>query len=58
MKKEEYHLKVWNTFNQLGITIPCLATYFLEVIARVSSKVDTKGSIRHKTTLNISVVFL
>ena len=31
-------------FDQFGITIPCLATYFQEVAARLSLKVAMKGS--------------
>ena len=45
-KKEECDQKLWNAFDQFGITIPCSATYILEVCARVSLKVVTKGSIR------------
>ena len=40
--------KVWNVFDQFGIAIPCLATYFLEVGAHVSIKAATKVSIRVK----------
>ena len=47
-KTEECDPNVWNIFNQFGITIPCSATYFLEVGARVSLKVATKGSLRGK----------
>ena len=49
-----------NFFYQLGITIPCSATYFLEVGARVSLKVATKRPVRGKKTENLdfSVVFL
>ena len=47
-KTEECDLKVGNAFDQFGIAIPFLATYFLEVRARVSLKVATKGSIRGK----------
>ena len=45
---EECNQKVWNMFNQFDITIPCSATYFLEVGARVSFKIATKGSPRGK----------
>ena len=45
---EECNQKVWNVFNQFDITIPCSATYFLEVGARVSCKIATKGSPRGK----------
>ena len=47
-KTEESDLKAGNVFDQFGITIPCSATYFLEVGARVSLKVASKGSIRRK----------
>ena len=50
-KTEEYNQKVWNIFDQFGITIPCSATHFLQVGARVSLKVTTKGSLRGKTTV-------
>ena len=40
--------KSLNYFDQFGITIPCSATYFLEVGACFSLKVATKGSIRDK----------
>ena len=40
--------KVRNNFNQCDITIPCSATYFLEVGACVLLKVATKGFIRGK----------
>ena len=52
-KMEECDLKSWIIFDQFGITIPCLATYFVEVGARLSLKVATKGSIRDKNTLKI-----
>ena len=45
---EEWDQKVWNVFDQLGITILCWATYFAEVDARISLKVATKGSSRGK----------
>ena len=38
----------WNVFDQFSITIPCSATYFLEVGAHVSLKVATRGSLRGK----------
>ena len=41
---EECDLKVWNVFDQFDITIPCPATYFLEVGACVLLKVATKVS--------------
>ena len=47
-KTEEWDQKVWNFFDQFGITRPCSATYFVEVGACVSLKVVTKGSIRGK----------
>ena len=50
-KTKQCHLKVGNLFYQFGITISCLATYFLEVYARVSLKVSSKGSIRDKKSL-------
>ena len=49
-KTEECDQKVWNVFDQFDITIPCSDTYFLEVGARVSLQVVTKGSIRGKKT--------
>ena len=45
---KECDQKVWNVFDQFGITIACSDTYFLEVGARVSLKVATKRSIRGK----------
>ena len=47
-KPEECDQKVWNIFDQFGISITFSATYFLEVVARVSLKVATKGSFRGK----------
>ena len=47
-KTEESNLKIWYIFNQFGITVPCSATYLLEVGARVSLKEGSKGSIRDK----------
>ena len=52
-KTEECDQKVWNVFYQFGISIPCSATYFLEVGAHVSFKVATKGSLQVKKTLKI-----
>ena len=46
-------LKVWNVFNKLEITIPCSAIYFLEVGARVSLKVASKGSRKGKKSENV-----
>ena len=44
------HLQTdWNVLDQFGIPILYSATYFLEVGARVSLKVTTKGSLRGKT---------
>ena len=45
---DEFDQKVWNDFHQFAIAIPCLATYFLEVGARLSLKVATKESFRGK----------
>ena len=45
-KREECDQKVWNVFDQFGICIACSGIYFVEVGARVSLKVTTKGSIR------------
>ena len=50
---EECNKKVWNIFDLLGISIPCSATYFLEVVGRVSLKVVTKESLRGRKTLKI-----
>ena len=52
-KAEECVQKVWNVFGQFGITKHCSATSFLDVVACVSLKVATKGSIRGKKTLKI-----
>ena len=41
---EECNQNIWNVFNQFDITIPCSATYFLEVGVRVSLNVAAKGS--------------
>ena len=48
---EQSDQKVWNVFNQFGISIPCSHTYFLQVGAQVSLEVATKGSFRGKETL-------
>ena len=53
VKTERRDQKVCNVFDQFGITILCSAAYFLEVGARVSLKVATKGSIIDKKTLKI-----
>ena len=45
---EECDQNVWNVFNQFDITISSVATYLVEVGARVSLKVVTKGSPRGK----------
>ena len=45
---EECDQKVWNLIDQVGITVPCSARNFLEVDARVSLKVTTKGLLRIK----------
>ena len=45
---EECYENVWNPFNQFDITIPCSATYFLEVGACVSLKVASKRSAKVK----------
>ena len=45
---EEGDQNVWNVFNQFDITISSVATYLVEVGARVSLKVATKGSPRGK----------
>ena len=50
---EECDQKISNVFDQFGITMPCSATYFLEVGARVSLKLATKGFLRGKNTLKI-----
>ena len=52
---KECKQKVRNVFNQFDITIPCSATYFLEVGAHVSLKVATKGNLEN---LDFLVVFL
>ena len=52
-KTEECDLKVWNVFDQFGISIACSDTYILEFGARVSLEVATKGSIRDKIILEI-----
>ena len=40
--------KIWNVFDQFGISISCSATYFPDLGARFSLKVGTKGSPRSK----------
>ena len=45
---EECNQKVWNVFDQLGITLIGSATYFAAVDERISLKVATKGSSRGK----------
>ena len=55
-KTEECDQKDWAAFDHFGIIIPiitCSPTQFLEVGARVSMKVATKGSLRGKKTLKI-----
>ena len=52
-KTVECDKKVRNNFDQCGTTIPCSATYFLEVGARVLLKVATKGSNTSNKTLKI-----
>ena len=47
-KTEEWDQKLWNVFDQFGMTIPCSATYFLEVGAHVSLNVATKVSLEGK----------
>ena len=53
VKTVKSNQKVWDVFDQFGITIPCSSTYFLEVGARVSLKVATKGSLGGKNILKI-----
>ena len=50
---EECGQKVWNIFEQIAVGKPCSTTYFLEVGARVSLKLATKGFLRGKNTLKI-----
>ena len=50
---EKCDQKDWNVSDKFGIIIPCSATYFMEVGARVSLKVATKISFRAKKTLKI-----
>ena len=47
--------KIWHVFNQFGNTIPCSATYFLEIGSPVSLKVATKGSVKGKNTLKTEI---
>ena len=54
-KTDECALKVGIILDQFGITIPCSATYFVEVAARDSLKVATKGSIKGKKTLKMQI---
>ena len=58
-KTEEFNQKVWNIFSQFGIGKPCSTKYFLEVGARVSLKLATKGFLRCKKLwkLNFSGCF-
>ena len=55
---EEYDQKLRKVFDQFGITIPCSATYFLEVGARFSLKVATNSFLRGKRNLAFLVVFV
>ena len=41
---EQCNQKIWNVFNQFDITVPCSATYFLEVGVRVLLNVAAKES--------------
>ena len=52
-KTEKCDQNDWYVLDQFGITIPCSTTYFLEVGARLSLKVATKGSLRGKKTEKI-----
>ena len=45
--------KISNDFDQFGVGLPCSTTYFLEVGARISFKLLTKGFLRSKTILKI-----
>ena len=42
---EEWDQKIWNVFDKFGIIMPFPAMHFLEVGARVSLKIATKGCI-------------
>ena len=52
-KTEECDQKLWNVFDQFGVGKPCSNTGFLEVGARVSLKLATKGFLRVKKSLKI-----
>ena len=54
VKMEECDRNVWNVFNQFDVGKSGLTTYFLEVGARVSLKLATKGIPRGKKTLKFS----
>ena len=47
-----------NVLDQFGISIPCSATFFLQVGAHASLKVTTKESFRGKNTLKIKTFSL
>ena len=46
---EESDKKLWNVFAAFSISIPSVATNFLEIGACVSLKVATKGSLTGQT---------
>ena len=47
-KVEDCYQNVWNVYDQFGITIPCSATYFMEVGSYVSLKMAIKVFLRAK----------
>ena len=47
-KTEDCDQNVWNVYDQFGITIPCSATYFMEVGSYVSLKMAIKVFLRAK----------
>ena len=55
VKTEECNKKDRSACHRFGIIIPCSATYFLEVGARVSLKVDTTVFFRGNKTLKIEI---
>ena len=50
---EECNQRKWSVCNWFGIIIPCSATYFLEVGARVSLKVATRVFFRCKKPVKL-----
>ena len=47
--------KTLNVFDEFGVSKPCSAKYFLEVGARVSLKLATKGFLRGSVTKKLEL---